>query len=168
MAGGAVAVSGNYTAAAEFNIYCDPPAARAVFRSASTKTLIPLDVTNRITLSFDLFNQLPDETTPVGGLLRKILPSAFRGYRQKFGIEGIHVHDTIALMAVLYPELFTAVEMAGDVETIGELTTGMTVFDRRRIPARRYNMEVAMDLQKNEVIEKIIHGLNRARSEGAE
>ncbi len=100
--------------------------------------------------------------------MRKILPSAFRGYRQKFGIEGIHVHDTIALMAVLYPELFTAVEMAGDVETIGELTTGMTVFDRRRIPARRYNMEVAMDLQKNEVIEKIIHGLNRARSEGAE
>ena len=135
MAGGAVAVSGNYTAAAEFNMFCDPPAAQTVFRSASTKTLIPLDVTNRITLSFDLYNQLPDETTHVGKLLRKILPSAFRGYRQRFGIEGIHVHDTVTLMAVLYPELFTAQEMAGDVETMGELTTGMTVFDRRRIPA---------------------------------
>ena len=170
MAGGAVAVSGNYTPAAEFNIYCDPPAAQAVFRSASTKTLIPLDVTNRITLSYDLFNQLPDETTRVGALLRKILPSAFRGYRQRFGLEGIHVHDTIALMAILYPELFMAQEMAGDVETMGELTTGMTVFDRRRIPARQYNMEVAMDLEKDKVIEKIVRGLNRAagRKEGNE
>ena len=94
-------------------------------------------------------------------MLRKILPSAFRGYRQRFGIEGIHVHDTITLMAVLYPELFTAQEMVGDVETMGELTTGMTVFDRRRIPARQYNMEVAMDLEKEKVIEKIIRGLNR-------
>ncbi len=162
MAGGAVAVSGNYTSAAEFNMYCDPPAAQAVFRSASTKTLIPLDVTNRITLSYDLFNQLPDETTRVGALLRKILPAAFRGYRQRFGIEGIHVHDTIALMAILYPELFTAQEMVGDVETMGELTTGMTVFDHRRIPARQYNMEVAMDLEKEKVIEKIVRGLNHA------
>ena len=95
-------------------------------------------------------------------LLRKILPSAFRGYRQRFGIEGIHVHDTITLMAILYPELFVAQEMAGDVETMGELTTGMTVFDRHRIPARQYNMEVAMDLEKEKVIEKIIRGLNRA------
>jgi inosine-uridine nucleoside N-ribohydrolase len=58
--------------------------------------------------------------------------------------------------------LFTAIEMAGDVETMGELTTGMTVFDRRRIPARQYNMEVVMDLEKDKVIEKIIHGLNQA------
>jgi inosine-uridine nucleoside N-ribohydrolase len=169
IAGGAVAVSGNYTAAAEFNIYCDPPAAQAIFRSASTKTLIPLDVTNRITLSYDLFHQLPSESTRVGSLLRKILPSAFRGYRQRFGIEGIHVHDTIALMAVLHPELFTTQEMAGDVETMGQLTTGMTVFDRRRIPTRQCNMEVAMDLEKEKVVETIIRGLNSAagREEGS-
>jgi len=71
-------------------------------------------------------------------------------------------------MAVLYPELFMAQEMAGDVETMGELTTGMTVFDRRRIPSRQYNMEVALDLEKEKVIEKIIRGLNSAagREEG--
>ena len=119
-------------------------------------------MTNRITLSFDLYHQLPDETTRMGGLLRKILPSAFRGYRQRFGVEGIHVHDTITLMAVMYPELFTTQEMSGDVETMGELTTGMTVFDRRRIPAHQYNMEVAMDLDKEKVIERIVRGLNRA------
>jgi purine nucleosidase len=133
-----------------------------VFRSASTKSLIPLDVTNRIILSFDLFHQLPPESTKIGWFLRQVLPSAFRGYRQQFGLEGIHVHDTIALMALAYPELFTTQEMAGDVETLGEFTTGMTVFDRRRVPAWRHNMEVAVDMQKDKVIEKIIHGLDRA------
>ncbi len=162
IAGGCVAVSGNCSPTAEFNIFCDPGAARTVFRSASTKTLVPLDVTNRVTLDFDIFNRLPDETTRAGSFLRKILPSAFRGYRQRFGMEGIHVHDTVALMAVCYPELFAANEMAGDVETMGELTTGMTVFDRRRIPVRRFNMEVAMNLEKEAVIEKIVRGLQRA------
>ena len=42
------------------------------------------------------------------------------------------------------------------------MTTGMTVFDRRRIPARQYNMEVAMELEKDKVIENIIRGLNSA------
>jgi purine nucleosidase len=168
IAGGAVAGPGNITPAAEFNISCDPPAAQAVFRSAAAKTLIPLDVTNRVVLSFNLYDKLPDETTRVGGFLRRILPAAFRCYRQQLGVEGIHVHDTIALMAVVYPELFVTQEMAGDVETMGELTAGMTVFDRRRIPAWRTNMEVAMDLQKDMVVEKIIHGLSRAAQRAEE
>jgi purine nucleosidase len=162
MMGGTVSGPGNITPAAEFNIYCDPRSAQAVFRAPCTKTLIPLDVTNRIVLSFDLFNRLPDESTNVGRFLRTVLPPAFRGYRQQFGLEGIHVHDTIALMAVLRPELFTTVEMAGDVETVGELTTGATVFDRRRVPAWRHNMAVAHDMRAEAVSEEIIKGLNKA------
>lgn len=158
--GGTVAGPGNITPAAEFNMFCDPVSAQVVFRSPSTKTLIPLDVTNRIELSYDLFHKLPDESTRVGRLLHQILPPAFRGYRQQFGLEGIHVHDTVTLMAVICPELFTAKSMAGDVETQGELTTGATVFDRRRVPAWRHNMEVAVDLQKDAIIEAILHGLN--------
>ena len=119
-------------------------------------------MTNRILLSYDLFNQLPDESTKVGHFLRQLLPPAFRGYRQEFGLEGIHVHDAVALMAVCHPELFTTQEMAGDVETLGELTVGTTVFDRRRVPAWRYNMEVAVDMQADGVIEAIIGGLNGA------
>ncbi len=157
--GGTVSGPGNVTPAAEFNMYCDPASAQAVFRSPSTKTLIPLDVTNRLELSYDLFNKLPDESTRVGRLLRQILPPVFRGYRQQLGLEGIHVHDTVTLMAVVYPELFTAKSMAGDVETQGELTVGATVFDRRRVPAWRHNMEVAVDMQKEAVIEAILRGL---------
>lgn len=159
--GGTVAGPGNITPAAEFNMFCDPAAAQTVFRSPSTKTLVPLDVTNQIELSYDLFNKLPDESTKVGRLLRALLPAAFRGYRQQFGLEGIHVHDTVTLMTLLCPDLFTMKSMAGDVETQGELTTGETVFDRRRAPGWRHNMEVAVDMQKDAVIDAIIRGLNR-------
>ena len=159
MMGGAVTGPGNITPAAEFNIYCDPQSARTVFLSHSTKTLIPLDVTNRVVLSYDLFNQLPDESTRVGRFLRTILPPAFRGYRRQFGLEGIHVHDTIALTATCRRDLFTTKEMAGDVETMGELTAGMTVFDRRRVPAWRHNMDVAIDMQVEAVTESIIRSL---------
>jgi inosine-uridine nucleoside N-ribohydrolase len=143
-------------------MYCDAVSAQTVFRSPSTKTLVPLDVTNRVELSYDLFNRLPDESTRIGRLMRLLLPAAFRGYRQQFGLEGIHVHDTVTLMALLCPELFTMKSMAGDVETQGELTLGATVFDRRRVPAWRHNMEVAIDIQKDAVIEAILRELNRS------
>ena len=160
--GGTVAGPGNITPAAEFNMYCDPAAAQVVFRSPSTKTLVPLDVTNKIELSYDLFHKLPSEATRPGKLLRQLLPQAFRGYRQQFGLEGIHVHDTVTLMAVLCPELFSTKPMAGDVETQGELTLGETVFDRRRVPAWRHNMEVALDVQRDAVVDAILARLNGA------
>jgi purine nucleosidase len=87
---------------------------------------------------------------------------AFRAYRQRFGLEGIHIHDMITYMATIHPELFTTKEVAGNVETIGELTQGMTVFDRRRVPEWQSNMEVAYFIEKEEVIERILRGLHDA------
>lgn len=162
IAGGTISGPGNITPAAEFNIFCDPNSARIVFRSFSTKTLVPLDVTNRLVLRYDVLNQLPEEATRIGSLLRRILPPAFRAYHHKFGLEGIHVHDTVALMQVLHPELFTMREMAGDVENQGELTLGATVFDRRRVPAWRPNMEVAMEMNAAELTEQIMASVHLA------
>jgi purine nucleosidase len=162
MMGGTVAGPGNITPAAEFNMFCDPKSARTVFRSKSTKTLIPLDVTNRVVLTFDFLKQLPGESTRVGRLLRRIIPPAFRAFRQESGIEGIHAHDSLTLLAVTSPELFVTQEMAGDVETRGDLTLGATVFDRRRIPAWRHNMEVAVDLDPDKVTQQIVRNLEQA------
>ena len=162
IAGGTISGPGNITPAAEFNIYCDPEAARAVFRARCTKVLVPLDLTNKVVLTFDVFNKLPAETTKVGQLLRKVLPPAFRAYRQQFGLEGIHVHDSVALMVAMEPSLFTVREMAGDVETMGELTMGMTVFDRRRVPAWRHNVGVAVEMKADALLEQMFNCLANA------
>jgi len=160
--GGTLDVAGNITPAAEFNIFCDPAAAKQVFQSPCTKTLIPLDVTNRIHFTLGHLDQLPSESTKIGGFLRSILIPAFRAYRQRFGLEGIHIHDMITYMAAIHPELFTTKEVAGNVETLGELTTGMTVFDRRRVPDWQSNMEVAYFVEKDELIEYSLQGLHHA------
>ena len=113
-------------------MYCDAEAARAVFRSQVTKTLIPIDLTSRMTLNFDLLDKLPDGDSRAVSCCGKLLPGAFRAYRQQLGMEGIHLHDAVAIVAAMQPELFTTERMYGDVETEGTLTYGATVFDRRR------------------------------------
>lgn len=162
MIGGTLGGPGNVTAAAEFNIYCDADAAREVFQSQITKTLIPIDLTSRVMLNFDLLEQLPDEQSPRGELLRKILPCAYRVYRQQLGVEGIHLHDAVAIVAAVEPDLFATEPMYGDVETEGALTYGATVFDRRRQPEGRPNMDVAVDMDTAAVTKHIISRLTAA------
>ncbi len=160
--GGTLAGPGNVTAAAEFNIFCDADAARAVFRSPVTKTLIPIDVTSRVVLDLDVLERIPDGSSKRGALLRQILPGAFRAYRQHLGLEGIRLHDTVAIVAALRPDLFTTERMYGDVETDGTLTYGATVFDRRFLPESPPNMDVAVDMDTKAVTECILAGLTRA------
>src|SRR5262245_35155837 len=146
ISGGAIAAAGRLSPVADFNIYCDPMSARRVLKSPATKTLVPLDVSGELTFMFDFLHQLPPETTRVGKFLRQILPFAFRSQRQVLGQEHINLHDLTALVAVTNPELFETEMLAGDVETEGELTSGMVVFDRRRPSIRewRLNMDVAL------------------------
>lgn len=160
--GGTYRGPGNVTPAAEFNIYCDPIAAREVFRSKTTKTLIPLDITSQVVMTFDLLDQLPDESTPVGSLLRRILPYSFRAHRQLFGLEGSYLHDPVALMALLEPALFETERMAGDVEVQGEITMGATVFDHRPAPQWRPNIDVATSVDSAGVIAALLRGLKQA------
>jgi inosine-uridine nucleoside N-ribohydrolase len=142
-------------------------AARAVLRSASTITLIPLDVTIQVLAGYDFLNQLPADSTRAGRFLRKIVPHAFRTHHQELGLEGIYLHDAVALVSVLHPELFTRESMACDIEVAGELTTGATVFDRRApAPKWRRNVNVATTVDVAAVKDCILRCLSKAARHG--
>ncbi len=162
MMGGSVNGVGNITPSAEFNIFLDPTSALSVFRSKVTKTLVPLDVTNKLRFTLDFVDELPDDTSRAGALLRRIIPHLFRAFHQTLGQESFCLHDVVALMAAVEPELFETREMAGEVETSGQFTTGMTVFDRRSKPDWRPNMEVTLDVQSDALKTAILRGLRRA------
>ncbi|MDO4583001.1 MAG: nucleoside hydrolase [Planctomycetia bacterium] len=153
--GGTVHEPGNATAAAEYNFYRDPASARHIFRCPVAKTLVPLDITQKLLLDYGILNHIPSKHTKVGEFLQNILPQAFYLHRQYLGMEGIHVPGIVALMALLYPELFESRMLAGDVETEGEITRGMTVFDRRNLAQWNQNIDVLMDVNVPETLEKI-------------
>jgi inosine-uridine nucleoside N-ribohydrolase len=72
------------------------------------------------------------------------------------------LHDAVAVVAALEPDLFTTERMYGDVETDGTLTYGATVFDRRRNADSRPNMDVVVDMDTAAVTDRIIQRLTRA------
>lgn len=158
IAGGSVAAGGNVTPAAELNMYSDPASAQTVFRSLTTKTLIPLDVTLQVAFSMSVLDELPSEETRVGRFLRRVLPFTFRAHHQVLGRELVQLHGAIALLYLLQPELFETREMAGDVETRGVLTKGATIFDRRPKPLWRKNMEVAVEIDAAAARDAIVRG----------
>lgn len=160
MMGGTLDGPGNVTPSADFNIYCDPESARAVFRSVgATKTLVPIDVTRQVAFGYDLLEQLPSENCRVGRFLRKVVPYLFRSYRQELGYESVCLNDAVALMAALRPELFEVELAAADVELTGELTRGTTVFDRRRKRQWRTNLAVATKIDAAAVQDCILRGI---------
>ena len=160
--GGTLGWPGNVTAAAEFNVYCDPQAARFVFRLPSTKVVVPLDITRQVMFGYDLLNQIPGEDTRAGRFLKQILPFSYRAHHQTLGIEGIYLNDCVALVAAMHPELFELEITSGDVELGGELTTGATVFDRRRNPDWRHNLHIATTVNTAGATDCILRALSAA------
>ncbi len=160
--GGTLSGPGNVTAAAEFNIYCDAEAARHVFRSPVTKTLLPLDVSSTAELDIGLLEQLPDVSTGVGRVLHATLPRAFRAFRQRLGVEGIFVPEAIAVVAALHPELLTTERLFCDVETAGSLTHGATVLDRRQTATSHPNMDVVTEFDTHAAIDSMLRTLKQA------
>ena len=162
ISGGAVSCPGNVSPVAEANMFFDPVSADDVFASATTKSLIPLDVVGELMFGVEILEQLPSRGSRAGGLLHQLLPFAFRAAHQHLGREMIPLQDAAALLAVLEPEIFSWEMMAGRVETQGDLTRGATVFDRRLRPDWPVNMEVATGVDALDAKAMLIRSLRFA------
>lgn len=160
--GGSVRSGGNVTPAAEFNIWCDPESACEVFRANVPRTLIPLDVTRQVVFTLNHLDQLPDATTRVGRFVRRILPFSFGSHRRHRGMEGIYLHDAVAVGVVSHPTLVRCRPLALDVETRGELTRGMTVCDLRPHTSTRPNVEAAVEVAVDKVLNYVVQTLQTA------
>ena len=72
------------------------------------------------------------------------------------GFYGAFIHDPLAVAAALDRSLVTTDGLFVDVETGGELTTGMTVADRRPMTNREPNLDVAVTADIAGFMERLI------------
>lgn len=160
--GGSVKGIGNVTPCAEFNMYFDPEAAQRVLKSATTKSMVPLDVSAEVRFDLSFLDKLPIASSRAGHFLRQSLPTLYRSFRQHHAMEEIFLHGLVGMMACIHPNFFQWEVMACDVETNDGLTRGMTVFDRRFPIVWQKNVEVATRVESHLVQDAIIAGLRWA------
>jgi len=140
--------TGNVTPAAEFNIWADPEAARVVLGCGRPIRMVALDATHRALISLEDCAALRAAGTPAAEATAVFTEHRIRTYDDSQPMQRPHaapVHDALAVCAIIDPSVIETVPCHVDVELHGELTTGKTVCDRRRMGAAGANAEVALD-----------------------
>ena len=125
--GGAARMPGNVTPAAEFNIYCDPLAAKEVFSSGLPVTMVGLDVTRRALLRVDEF----EGGGPFRAAIRDLIKVYARFAKKRRGAEDITLHDPLALAVAMRPDLVETTPCRVDVDASRGVARGMTVVELR-------------------------------------
>ena len=127
--GGAYFEVGNITPAAEFNIYVDPEAAEIVFKSGIDLVVMPLDVTHKVVATRARVEAFRALGTEVGRMTAAWADFFERFDKEKYGSNGAPLHDPTVIAYLLKPELFQGRHVNVEIETVSELTMGMTVAD---------------------------------------
>lgn len=128
--GGVFELYGNVTTQAEFNIYADPQAAQVVFNFGVPVTVTPLDVTHKVVLTRDRLNEEANQReTQLIRFLRDSTQACMVYHQENEGVNGLYLHDPLAIGYLLRPDLFDVVETYVQVETQGNLTQGRTIGD---------------------------------------
>lgn len=154
--GGAIGVGGNVSPAGEFNVWSDPEAAQRVLAHASVPTtLVPLDLTLRITVGDAWLDALAG-SGPVGEALAATRESYRRAYATRLGAPEIPVHDAVAVLEAIVARTLTTTPLAVEVDTSFGPARGATVADRRGdTPSAVRTLDVALDADPDHVRSEI-------------
>ncbi len=142
--GGAPSCEGNVTPAAEYNIWVDPEAARAVFRSKLPIEMIGWHVSRGASvLKDDEVAAIEATGTVKAKFAIETNSRAREAYHVQTGEAGLSLADPTAMAVALDRSIGLAWSRHRiAIETTSELTRGMTVVDRLNVSADENNAEV--------------------------
>ncbi|HEY7827511.1 MAG TPA: nucleoside hydrolase, partial [Candidatus Limnocylindrales bacterium] len=174
--GGAFRVPGNTTPVSEWNIHCDPEAARAVLQAWSAAIEADPSVARLLILGLDVTEQAiirPDsivalargedpmrtERSVASNPVVRFVADALRFYMEfhaKYdGFYGAFIHDPLAAAVALDESLAQTQAVAVDVETGGELASGQTIADFRGLWHRAPNTDLVLRADVDEFLARL-------------
>jgi len=124
--GGSNNARGNITAAAEFNFYVDPDAAKIVFGAGFDITVVPwepLTVADAL-FSRDQMSEIGQGGSPVAAFFAQVCEATLE-FDESVGIPGSTHPDSLTVALLLHPEMVTrSAAYAVEIEADSELTRG--------------------------------------------
>src|SRR5262245_45841792 len=198
--GGAYGAPGTTTPTTEWNIHCDPDAAKIVFRAWAEAHEADPTIPLPLALGLDVTEQariLPDDvvrlarragSTPDDSIalargedpmhatrsvasnpVVRYVADALRFYMEFHahydGFYGAFIHDPLAVAATLDRSLVTTEALYVDVETRGDISTGQTVADRRRLTGRPPNLDVAVTADVATFMDRLVERIGALAAE---
>lgn len=135
---------GNWTPAAEFNILVDPEAAKIVFESGVPIVMSGLDVTERALIFPKDFERIRKVGNPVARVVADWL-EFFYGFHREIGYAGAPLHDPVAVVSLIRPDLLTSKPLCVEIETQGEYCRGATIGHDRKPANALVNFDIDRD-----------------------
>jgi inosine-uridine nucleoside N-ribohydrolase len=153
---------GNKTAAAEWNMLCDPEAASIIFGAGIPLTLLPIDATAQILIDDDLVSAIAALAGAAPRFALELLRSLRATHRAgPFGPPDAPLNDPLALLVANAPALARTMPARVDVELAGRFTYGRTVVDFSGKSGLAPNCEVVVAFDVAATRQAFVHSLTR-------
>ena len=154
--GGVLWCGGNITDKSEYNIYADPHALNELLQAQINLTLIPLDVTEQLTLTEgEIVAACQAHGDRWTRFVQKATQSVFEFEQAQGGARKMHLHDPSVPALLIEPSLFAMRALAIGVETEGASAGSLKVLPEEI--EEGMSVDCAVDVDSGRAME-FLHG----------
>jgi len=157
--GGAYHEPGNITPAAEFNIFVDPHAAKAVFESGVNLIVFGLDITHQMRITPSRLANINKKGGRCGSVVADLLDFFNQYDMSKYGWDGAPLHDPCTIAWLIEPTIFSGREMSVTVDINDGSNLGRTVADWYAVTDTKPNATVITDGDSDRFFDLIVERL---------